>query len=153
VPMQFGEQTMAVYGHTYKAYEGELTPSRSRFLVIPRYAYQDLFKYKTFTALFVLCYVCPLVYTIIIYLRHNATALAAFGASASNIAQIFPIGGTFFFIFTIIQTLLAFVFTVIIGPVLISRDLANNALPLYLARPFSRFEYIIGKMAVLLILL
>jgi len=144
---------MAVYGHTYKAYEGDLTPSRSRFLVIPRYAYQDLFKYKTFTTLFVLCYVCPLVYTIIIYLRHNASALAIFGASQSEIARVFPIGGTFFFVFTIIQTLLSFIFTVIIGPVLVSRDLSNNALPLYLSRPFSRFEYIIGKMSVLLILL
>jgi ABC-2 type transport system permease protein len=130
-----------------------LTPAWSRFLVLPRYAYQDLFKYKLFTALFVLCYVCPLVYTILIYLRHNVSALAAFGTSTFEIAQNIPIGGTFFFIFTVIQTLLSFIFTVIVGPVLISRDLANNALPLYLCRPFSRFEYIIGKMSVLLIML
>jgi len=42
---------------------------------------------------------------------------------------------------------------VLIGPPLISRDLANNALPLYLCRPFSRAEYVIGKMSVLLILI
>jgi ABC-2 type transport system permease protein len=42
---------------------------------------------------------------------------------------------------------------VIIGPVLISRDLANNALPLYLSRPFTRLEYIVGKTSALLILL
>src|SRR6478752_805599 len=34
-----------------------------------------------------------------------------------------------------------------------SSALANNALALYLARPFSRTEYVIGKMSVLLILL
>jgi ABC-2 type transport system permease protein len=141
---------MAVYEHTYKPYEGRLTPAWSRFLVLPRYAYQDLFKYKLFTALFVLCYVCPLIYTIIIYLHHNTTALQLFGISSSD---VIPINGTFFYVFTNIQTSLAFLFTVIIGPVLISRDLANNALPLYLCRPFSRFEYIIGKMSVLLILL
>ena len=144
---------MAVYEHTYKPYEGALTPAWSRFLVLPRYAYQDLFKYRLFTALFVLCYVCPLVYTILIYLRHNVSALAVFGASALDIARAIPIGAGFFFIFINIQTSLAFIFTVIIGPVLISRDLANNALPLYLSRPFSRFEYIVGKMSVLLILL
>src|SRR5262249_51679281 len=144
---------MAVYEHTYKPYEGKLTPAWSRFLVLPRYAYQDLFKYKLFTALFVLCYVCPLVYTVLIYLRHNVTALAALGTNAFEIAQGLPIGGAFFFFFVNIQTTLAFIFTVIIGPVLISRDLANNALPLYLCRPFSRFEYIVGKMSVLLILL
>jgi ABC-2 type transport system permease protein len=145
---------MAVYEHTYKPYEGKLTPAWSRFLVLPRYAYQDIFKYKLFTALFVLCYVCPLIYTILIYLRHNMDALAIFGTEAFNdIVKDLPIGGGFFFIFINIQTSLAFIFTVIIGPVLISRDLANNALPLYLSRPFTRFEYIIGKMSVLLILL
>ncbi|HEY7181522.1 MAG TPA: hypothetical protein VIC84_08885 [Blastocatellia bacterium] len=144
---------MAVYEHTYKPYEDKLTSAWSRFLVLPRYAYQDLFKYKLFTALFVLCYVCPLIYTVLIYLRHNTAALAIFGLSNSDMVSALPIGGGFFFIFTNIQTSLAFLFTVIIGPVLISRDLANNALPLYLSRPFSRFEYIIGKMSVLLILL
>jgi ABC-2 type transport system permease protein len=40
-----------------------------------------------------------------------------------------------------------------VGPGLISGDLANRALPLYLSRPFTRVEYVIGKMSVLLILL
>jgi ABC-2 type transport system permease protein len=144
---------MAVYEHIYKPYEGKLTPAWSRFLVLPRYAYQDLFKYKLFTTLFVLCYVCPLIYTVLIYLRHNTAALTLLGISNVDVVKEFPISGGFFFVFTNIQTSLAFIFTVIIGPVLISRDMANNALPLYLSRPFSRFEYIIGKMSVLLILL
>lgn len=141
---------MAVYEHNYKPYEGALTPSWTRFLVLPRYAYQDLFKYKMFISLFVLCYVCPLIYTIIIYLHHNTAALQIFGVASGD---IIPINGMFFNVFMGVQSSLAFLFTVIIGPVLISRDLANNALPLYLCRPFSRFEYIIGKMSVLLILL
>src|SRR5262249_50130010 len=101
---------MAVYEHTYKPYEDNLTPAWSRFLVLPRYAYQDLFKYKLFTALFVLCYVCPLIYTVLIYLRHNVGALAVFGMSALEIAKAIPIGGGFFFIFINIQTSLAFIF-------------------------------------------
>ena len=43
--------------------------------------------------------------------------------------------------------------SLIVGPALISADLRNNGLPLYLARPFSRTEYILGKSAVLIILL
>src|SRR5258707_13066390 len=39
------------------------------------------------------------------------------------------------------------------GPPLVSRDLRNNALPLYLCRPFTRTEDVLGKMSVLLILL
>src|SRR5262245_8336955 len=141
---------MAVYEHKYKPYEGVLTAAWSRFLVIPRYAYQDLFKYKTFTVLFALCFVCPLVFTILIYLRHNMTALLIFDVNPGNILQIDEV---WFSVFTGVQTGLAFICTVIIGPVLISRDLGNNALPLYLSRPFSRLEYILGKMSVLLLLL
>ncbi len=141
---------MAVYGHTYKAYEGALTPTWSRFLVIPRYVYQELFKYTLFIVLFVVCFIPPLVFATIIYLHHNVAALGVLNASG---ADIVPINGLFFYVYSWIQAAFAFVLTVIIGPVLISRDLSNNGLPLYLCRPFSRFEYIIGKMSVLLILL
>ena len=140
---------MAVYEHTYKPYEGKLTEAWSRFLVLPRYAYQDLFKYKTFIVIYVLCFVCPLIFASLIYVNYNANALAIFNATPG----VIPITGTFFYIYINIQTTLAFILTVIIGPVLISRDLANNALPLYLCRPFSRAEYIAGKISVLLILL
>jgi ABC-2 type transport system permease protein len=36
-----------------------------------------------------------------------------------------------------------------VGPGLVSPDLTNNALPLFLSRPFSRTEYILGKITVL----
>ncbi len=43
--------------------------------------------------------------------------------------------------------------TAFIGPGQVSPDLANDALALYLARPFSRVEYVLGKMFVLVVLL
>ena len=49
--------------------------------------------------------------------------------------------------------MLALFLAAFIGPGQISPDLANNALSLYLARPFSRVEYVLGKMSVLLILM
>jgi ABC-2 type transport system permease protein len=141
---------MAVYEHTYKPYAGPLTPEWSRFLIIPRHAYRDVFKSKLFTGFFALCFVCPLVMAILIYLRHNVAALAIFNLTPGSLG---PINAFFFQVFTAVQTSLAFLLTVLIGPVLISRDLANNALPLYLCRPFSRAEYVIGKMSVLIILI
>jgi len=51
------------------------------------------------------------------------------------------------------QSMLALFMASFIGPGLVSPDLANNALSLYLARPFSRVEYVIGKMSVLAILM
>ena len=141
---------MSVYEHTYKPYAGPLTPEWSRFLIIPRHAYRDVFRSKLFTGFFALCFVCPLVMAILIYLHHNLTAMAIFQI---NLRDLAPINGFFFQTFVSIQTGLAFLLTVLIGPPLISRDLANNGLPLYLCRPFSRAEYVIGKMSVLLILI
>ena len=141
---------MAVYEHSYKPYVGRLTPEWSRFLVIPRHAYRDVFRSKLFTGFFALCFVCPLVMAILIYLHHNVTAMAVFQI---NLQDLVPINASFFQFLVSFQSGLAFLLTVLIGPPLISRDLANNALPLYLCRPFSRAEYVIGKMSVLLILI
>jgi ABC-2 type transport system permease protein len=140
---------MAVYEHNYKPYEGALTPQWARFLVLPRYAYESVFKSKFAVGFFAVSYVCPLIYAILIYLHHNVNALAVLGISSADVVQI---NGAFFGILIGIQTGLGFVLTVVIGPVLISRDLTNNALPLYLCRPFTRWEYLLGKASVLLIL-
>jgi ABC-type transport system involved in multi-copper enzyme maturation permease subunit len=141
---------MAVYEHTYKPYLGKLTPEWSRFLVIPRHAFRDVFKSKLFTAFFVLCFVPLLVEMVLIYLHHNFAALTILNTSVKD---LFPIDASFFQTFVNIQAALGFFITLLVGPPLVSRDLRNNALPLYLCRPFSRSEYVLGKMSVLLILL
>jgi ABC-2 type transport system permease protein len=141
---------MAVYEHTYKPYAGELTPRWSRFLVLPRHSYRSIFQSKLFIAFFVMCFVYPLVASILIYLRHNGEAMAIMELAVRNIVLI---DADFFMFFLLYQGGSAFILTLMIGPQLISRDLTNNALPLYLCRPFSRAEYVLGKMSVLLILL
>jgi ABC-2 type transport system permease protein len=141
---------MAVYEQTYKRYAGRLTPEWSRFLIIPRHAYRGVFKSKIFTAFFVICFVPLLVEAILIYLHHNMTAL---GIMQLNIRELLPIDASFFEFFVNMQGGFAFFVTVLIGPPLVSRDLRNNALPLYLCRPFSKTEYVVGKMSVLFILL
>ena len=70
-----------------------------------------------------------------------------------NVRELVPIDAYFFQMFINIQGGFAFFVAVLVGPPLVSRDMCNNALPLYLCRPFSRTEYVIGKMSVLLILL
>ena len=49
--------------------------------------------------------------------------------------------------------MLALFLAAFIGPGQVSPDLANNALSLYLARPFSRVEYVLGKMWILIVLM
>ncbi len=141
---------MAVYEQTYKPYTGKLTPEGSRFLVIPRHTLRGVFNSKLFTAFYVICFLPLLVEAVLIYLHHNVTALAIMEINAK---ELIPIDGTFFQYFVNIQGGFAFFVALLVGPPLVSRDLRNNALPLYLCRPFSRTEYVMGKMSVLLILL
>jgi ABC-2 type transport system permease protein len=141
---------MAVFENSYRQYEGGLTPEWARFLVLPRYALRDVFGSKFLTAVFCLCFIYPLVAAIMIYLRHNANAIALMQI---NVRELLPINASFFQSFVEVQSWLAFILTVLVGPGLVSRDLANNALPLYLCRPFSRAEYVLGKLTVLVILL
>ena len=141
---------MAVYEHTYKQYAGEETPRWSRFLVLPRHSYRGIFQSKIFIGIFVACFIYPLVASVLIYLHHNAEALAVMELA---VRRLVPIDAAFFESLVVGQGMAACLITLLIGPPLISRDMTNNALPLYLCRPFSRAEYVVGKMSVLLILL
>jgi ABC-2 type transport system permease protein len=141
---------MAVYEHTYKQFSGEVTPRWSRFLILPRHSYRSIFGSKLFIAFFVACFIYPLICSILIYLHHNAEALAVMELA---VRRLMPIDAEFFQNLVVGQGMTAFFLTLLVGPPLVSRDMTNNALPLYLCRPFSRAEYVIGKMSVLLILL
>lgn len=141
---------MAVYELTYKQYLGRLTPEWSRFLVLPRHALKDVFRSKLFTGFFVICFIPLLIEAILIYLHHNVSALAILQV---NVRELLPIDNSFFHTFVNVQNGFAFFVALLIGPPLVARDLRNNALPLYLCRPFSRTEYVLGKMSVLMILL
>jgi ABC-2 type transport system permease protein len=141
---------MAVYEHLYGAYEGESHSDWSRFLVIPRYAIREVFNSKLFTTVFILCFIYPLISAILVYLHHNVNALALLQI---NVRELLPIDASFFQTYVEMQCAFAFILTVLVAPPLISRDLSNNALPLYLCRPLSRAEYVLGKMAVVVFLL
>jgi ABC-2 type transport system permease protein len=140
---------MAVYRRTYKPYSGAFTPSWSRCFVLFRYSRRNLFRSKLQTGFFVACFFYPLLCLLMIYLAHSASFLQQIGLPS----QFISIDNKFFFRFMGVQGALAFLMTAFAGPGLISPDLSNGALPLYLCRPFSRAEYVLGKSSVLAILL
>lgn len=140
---------MAVYRRTYAAYTGSVTPTWSRWFVLFRYARRNLFRSKALTALFVACFFYPVVCLAIIYLANNLAFLQQLGAPSG----VLVISSKFFLNLMAVQGVLAFVLTAFAGPGLISSDLANGSLPLYLCRPLSRAEYVFGKASVLGILL
>ena len=143
---------MAVYKRTYKPYTGAMTPEWSRFLILPRYAWRTVFQTRLILILFVICFFYPVGAAIAIYLNHNLSFLGRFMPLPKS-GGLFAVDGTFFALFTGIQSTMAFLLTSFVGPGLVSGDLLNNALPLYFCRPFSRTEYVVGKLAVIALLL
>jgi ABC-2 type transport system permease protein len=119
-------------------------------MILPRYSYARLFQSKFLLIFLVACLFCPLGFALTIYISHNLSFLKTFNANASNIVEV---NGKFFYIFCTVQGAMCYFLTAFVGPTLVSPDLVNNALPLYFCRPFSRTEYVIGKMAVLMWLL
>ena len=67
--------------------------------------------------------------------------------------RIFTVDASFFQFFCRFQGVLAYLLTAIVAPSVVAPDMANNSLPLYMARPFSRTEYVAGKMVLLVALL
>lgn len=139
---------MAVFKHAYRGYDGALTPTWSRFLILPRYAFAEMRRSRFYSMFFLVTMLAPLFFALTIYIEHNLSALKML-----QIRDVISINSRFFLNFLGWQSMMAFFLAAFVGPGQISPDLANNALSLYLARPFSRAEYVLGKMSVLLILM
>ena len=141
---------MAVYERIWRRYDGALTPVRWRTGVVTKYALGEAFSSRIFTAFYVLCLLPTLVGVFLVYLSHNTSLIQQFGLTKEFMGGLTSI---FFQILFAWQAFPAFFVTVIVSPSLIAADLSNNALSLYLSRPINRRDYVLGKMAVLALLL
>jgi ABC-2 type transport system permease protein len=141
---------MAVYKRRYNPYVGSLTAEWSRFYVLARYAFADLFKSRVFVTLFIFALLPILGFAGYILLVNNKTVQLLL--QLRNVGTL-EVNSQFFTVLLVAQTQLAFLLNCWVGPTLVSGDLTNGALALFLSRPFSRAEYVLGKLAVLAILL
>jgi ABC-type transport system involved in multi-copper enzyme maturation permease subunit len=141
---------MAVYKRRYNSYVGSLTPAWSRFFVLTRFAFADLFKSRFFVLLLILAIVPNLFFAGYIFIANNKTVQLLMQIRG---ADLFSVETRYFAIILLVQTNIALLLNCWVGPVLVSGDLTNGALPLFLSRPFSRADYVLGKLAVLALLL
>lgn len=141
---------MAVYRRTYKAYRGPLTPAWSRFTVLSRYGFATLFDSRPFTAYAVLCLVPFLVGLVFIYVVHSASVQALLNVRFGRA----PLIDKYWFLgFLAFEAWMGFVLTAWGAPGMVTKDFANHSVQLYLSRPLSRAEYLLGKVSVLATLL
>jgi ABC-2 type transport system permease protein len=141
---------MAVYERAWRRYEGPVTPLRTRFLVVTRFALGEVFSSRLFTAFYLLSALPSLLALFLIYLSHNLKLIEQIGLTKEFMGGLTM---AFFQLLFSWQAVPAFFIALIVSPSLIAADLSNNALPLYLARPIDRSDYVLGKMAVLFLLL
>src|SRR5579863_5463331 len=138
---------MSVFDHDYRPYEGRLTPLGSRPLVLARYAMNEAWSSKITIGLFVLSLLPCLVDLVIIYVADNPMARALIMRGAPSL----DIDRTFFLRVLETQCWFALVLAAWIAPRLVSFDLGDNALPILLSHPISRFGYLLGKFIALVL--
>ncbi len=141
---------MTVRTRTFRPFAGTPTSPLTRLLVLPRYAWREVFRSKLVTGAFTAAFLGPISALVVVWLTHNLPALAR-TPFAEGIP--FAIDGRFFGFLLLGQSYFGFVLTLLVGPSLVSPDLVNGALPLYLSRPLLRWQYVAGKLLVLALLL
>lgn len=138
---------MSVYKHDYRAYTGRVTPLWTRVIVLARYGLAEIWSSKITIGLYTLAMLPSIVFLLLIYLANNPVARMLI--LRGNDREALSISPTFFLTMLEIQCWAALAITAWIAPRLITFDLADNALPILLSHPISRFGYVLGKFAAL----
>lgn len=141
---------MAVYKRGYQRYTGVKTPHRDRALAFPRHAWKRLMEQRLVVLVMLAAFFWPLACAVFVYMSNRADLLQGFNQEFVSFLQV---NGNFFLVFMNTQSAAAVILAALAGPGLVAPDLTNNALPLYLSRPLSRFDYVMGRMLVLVGLL
>jgi len=135
---------MPIHDQSYRHWEGKLKSHSFRWWTV---AFEGL-KVVLRRKLFVILILIPAIIQFFVFggLIYGVNTYGVF----ANFNLINP---EFFFRFCFQQTFFILMICVFAGSGLIANDLKSNALQLYLSKPLTRFDYIAGKSATILIML
>ena len=133
---------MPIYEQTYRRHEARGALRRVRFWPITREALRLILARRAFLALLVLAWL-PFVARVI-----QVYVVTRFPEAN----RILPVDGRLFGDFLVQQTVFSMFVTIFGGAGLIANDLRTGAILVYLSRPLTRRDYVIGKLGVLLAL-
>lgn len=139
---------MAVHKQIYRNYEGPHTGNWRRVGVVHAWARKRVFQSKFLTILYLVCLLVPLFELVVVYLAHNFSFLTQITG-----LRTLTIDNTFFASYLHYECIVAFLFCAFAAPGLVAPDVVSGGLSLYLARPLTRWEYMLGKFSVLFLLL
>lgn len=133
---------MPIYDQGYRRYEARAPLRAIRFWPITREALRLLLSRRAFLLLLIPCWVPFLVRCVQIWV---VTQFPQAG-------RVLPVDGRLFGDFLNQQLGLALILTTFGGAGLIANDLRTGAILVYLSRPLTRRDYVLGKLSVLLAL-
>lgn len=137
---------MTVYRQTWQPYRGELLGESSRFSVISRFGLRRIFASRIVWIYFILSLMPYLLGGALIYVRSSTEVLPSLRVL---IDSLITIDAQFFSVLMGLGSTFAFFMAALTGPGLITPDLVNGALPLYLSRSLSTPQYVLGKLVAL----
>jgi ABC-2 type transport system permease protein len=131
-----------IHDRGYRRYRGARRASGSTWVVIARTGIRAALAQRRFVALLLLAWTPFFVRAVQIYVSANFRRAALLAVSATTFRD-----------FLAQQAVFVFFVTIAAGSHLIADDRRANALSLYLSRPLTRAEYILGKAAILIVFL
>jgi ABC-type transport system involved in multi-copper enzyme maturation permease subunit len=133
---------MSVYKHDYRAYSGTITPMWARIGVLVRYGLAEAWSSKITIGLGLAAMIPFIIFLVQIYLANNpATRMLV----SKNALRFLDVDTAYFLRALEAQCWFALPLMSWVAPRLITYDLADNALPILLSHPVSRFGYVLGK--------
>lgn len=130
---------MPIHDQGYRRYAGGKAPGGRAWAVIATAGIRTLLSKRAFLGLLLVAWFPFFVRAIQIYAAANLPQAAFLAPSAETFREFLEQQGIF-----------VFFITVYVGAGLIANDRRANALQIYLSKPLTRAEYIIGKMAILM---
>ena len=133
---------MPIHDQGYRRYGGRRESHSHTWLVIARAGVMERLRERKFLGLLLVAWLPFLVRAVQLYVAANYQQASFLAPSASTFREYLDQ-----------QSIFVFFITLYVGSGLIANDRRANALQIYLSKPLTRVDYIVGKLATLLIFL
>jgi len=127
-----------IHDQSYRRYAGRRDLAGQAWMVIARNGIRTILRKRLFLGLLVAAWIPFVVGAVIVYLRANFPQFTLLSITAQRFREFL---GT--------QDIFVFFITIWVGAGLVANDKRANALQIYLSKPLTRVEYIVGKLVIL----
>ena len=133
---------MPIHDQGYRRYGGTRQPHGRTWWVIARAGIMERLRERKFLGLLLVAWGQFIVRAVQLYIASNYAQASFLAPTASTFRE-----------FLGLQSLFVFFITLYVGSGLIANDRRANALQIYLSKPLTRVEYVIGKLVTLVVFL